>query len=114
MTPPHWQMTNARLRDVEGLPRVKLAGAARRKGSRHGSLASFLFFVFFCFLCLLLRFIRVVLCVSVLPAHVCMCLMPWRSEAGIRSLELELQMIVNHHVGAENQTCALCKSRQFP
>ena len=40
---------------------------------------------------------------------------PWRSEesTGI-PLELELWMVVSHHVGAENGTWVLCKSIKVP
>lgn len=41
-----------------------------------------------------------------LPAHVCMYDMNawylWRPEKGIGSLELELHMVVNHHLGTGN------------
>lgn len=30
----------------------------------------------------------------------------------VRSLEVELQVIVSHHVGAQNQTWVLCKNSQ--
>lgn len=36
---------------------------------------------------------------------------PWRLE-GIDSLELQLRMLVNHHVGAGNVTHVLCKSNK--
>lgn len=34
----------------------------------------------------------------------------WRSEEGIRSLELELQVVVSRHVGVGNRSQELCKS----
>ena len=39
-------------------------------------------------------------CVPVQDTHTCC---PWRSEEGIRSLELELQMVLSHYVGAGNR-----------
>lgn len=39
-------------------------------------------------------------CMSACAPHAAWCL--WRSEDGVRSLELELQVVVSHHVGGGN------------
>ena len=47
-------------------------------------------------------------CIYVCVPHTCLVLMETRRGCQIPGTELP--MVVNHHVGAENQTQVLCKS----
>ena len=69
------------------------------------------------YLCIFSLFLLILLCVWVF-ASVCIYLCitwiqcPWRPERASNTLELELQMVVSHHVGARNQTQVLWKNSQ--
>lgn len=41
------------------------------------------------------------------------CKNPWKPERGRRFPELEVQVVVNHHEGAQNQTRVLCKEQEL-
>jgi len=52
------------------------------------------------------------MCISVLPTCVSHApLMSSGHKRALDTLELELQMVVSHHVGAGNETQVLCKSK---
>lgn len=57
------------------------------------------------------------MCMNVLPAYMFMYRLctqcPSSSEGGVNPLVLELQMVVNHHVGTGNRSRVLSRAASF-